>query len=351
MLDKCPYFRLGVRRTSVCREVMRMDWFSQVKREFAKAAARMALPGVWVPAVTVYGGLNAFTGLFMYNVAKGASASTDPQARIDGLVLVSLISLLATPAVVSGMWSVSREAVLRGRAGWKDFWSGLATYYWRLVGLALLAGLAVSVIALAFIRPFVRGGFDIGRRPWDFPAPLLLVYLVGQYFATPVMPAVVIEQKRAIESIGLGVRFAFRNASILVPAAVVDLAVGRILQRVESAAAEPLTLGYYFGQERLIALGAVFVLLTLVSALVSAFFRLLYLGIYHSRVSAKEQISAGPRPADAGEARGLARPEEGGLARGERPPEETLPGQGSVSTEEVVQPGDTEPDPRRVCLA
>ena len=61
---------------------------------------------------------------------------------------------------------------------------------------------------------------------------LLGLYFVARYFVTPVIPAMVIEQTSAVESIGLGFRFAWKNLVHCGSAVAIDAAVAWVVQRI-----------------------------------------------------------------------------------------------------------------------
>jgi hypothetical protein len=275
-----------------------MNWMSETRKALSTALSRVILPEILLPSLIIGGGANVFPTLMVLG-RLGPAMRSPAQARESAgeMLLMLLFTVLVLPAVSSGLYAVSRAVVMYGRAGWKDFWSGLGTYWWRIVGL-------FSLMTLAVILVFVALGFDRGSFLFDaIPTPdrlfavtagslvLLLVYVAARYFLTPVLPAMVIEQVPALKSIELGFRFAWRNASVVAPVVGVDLVGTWLLGRIESATAE--TIGYEYG----LTFGAVFpyVAMALVSVLVSAFFRLLHLGIYYDRLPPPVVVT-GPSP-------------------------------------------------------
>lgn len=266
-----------------------MDWSSEMRTVVSKAAARAAYPAVWGPAVIVSGGASAIMSLGMLRIASTLTPSDIPSAS-GGLAFVGLLSFFALPAIMSGLWTVTRAAVVEGEADWSDFWSGMGVFYWRIVGLMLLSGLAMSA-AILILRIPSPGQYRQGHFLYSAPAPLMLLYLVGQYFATSVIPAMVIEEEGALRSVGLGIAFGWRNPSILVPAVALDAAFSWVAQR-----AEALLMGLSPGGVALHP-GKVagYVAIALVGAAVAAFFRVLYMEIYKSRrVVALPQMPAEP---------------------------------------------------------
>lgn len=60
--------------------------------------------------------------------------------------LVAVPSLFIAPGFVSGLLTANREVSQKGRATWADFFAGLGTYYWRVVGGAIILGLVAGIL-------------------------------------------------------------------------------------------------------------------------------------------------------------------------------------------------------------
>lgn len=313
-----------------------MNWVSETQKALSKALARVILPEILLPALLVDGGFGALALLLAIRVV-GRLPASPAQARdfAGGGLLIALIAIIAVPAIASGLYSVTRAVVVYGRGRWSDFWSGLGTYWWRLVGLSLLATLALTAVGIAVGFGMISNSFGQIPRLEDFlymrttSLVLLGLYFVARYFVTPVIPAMVIEQTSAVESIGLGFRFAWKNPSIVAPAVAIDAAVAWVVQRIRP----PLDAAM-FGQG--LGAGVVFVVLMMVaiSAVVSAFFKLLHLGIYHDNVLVPVAVTdasvdtcpdkaPGLEPESPTSLEGTGLPEQGPVGTTERPVEES----------------------------
>lgn len=260
---------------------------TEVRKAFSKALSRLTLPEILLPSLVIDGLHGALGAVLAINVSRKVLESPVPRGEVAGeMVLVALFGLLLAPAILSGLYSVSRAVVVNGRGKWSDFRSGLWTYWWRLVGLALLGSLAVTIGALILGVKGADMGF--GQLPdfnelmrFDTTYPLFVVlYLVGRYLVSPVVPAMVIEQTPAVKAIELGTKFAARNASSMVPAVALDLVVAWVLQWADDVTGNLLDVHFGFQFGRFLPNLAVLLLM----ALVSAFFRLLYLGIYYDNL-------------------------------------------------------------------
>ncbi|HHY44861.1 MAG TPA: hypothetical protein GX512_04030 [Firmicutes bacterium] len=258
-----------------------------MKKAFSKALSRVVLPEILLPSLLLDGGYRVLGAIVGASISRRYLEASVPRSALAGeALLVALFVVLAGPAIVSGMYAVSRVVVMQGRGKLSDFWSGLGTYWWRLVGLGLLASLAMTVVVL---------GLGLGTGTYSFdqipPMEMLLklqagavifiaVYVFARYLMAPVIPAMVIEQVPAMKSIELGAKFAWRNPGILVPAVAADLAVSWVLQQVNSATTKVLDYQFALTVGRLLPN----LMVTLLIAVVSAFFRLLYLGIYYDNL-------------------------------------------------------------------
>lgn len=267
-----------------------MDWWSEVKAQFRKAASRTLLPAVWLPGVLVGGGLGMALMLVSFSLISRAG-DLGRVADSGGAVALVFLSLLAFPAVQSGLWAVSKAVVAEGEAEWSDFWSGAGTYYWRLAGLFLLIAVAAMILGPSLART-VSSRLYPGGSLDGAATPFVLLYIVSRYFAATVVPAMVWDQLGVFAAVGRGFSFAWFNVPALAPAVAVDLVGNWIFQKIDltsPAVASAQTLQLDAG---VVVLYGVSVLVT---SFVSCFFRLLYLGIYESRQSS-EVIPPVPPP-------------------------------------------------------
>ena len=265
-----------------------MDWWSEVKAQFRKAASRTLLPAVWLPGVLVGGGLGMALMLVSFSLISRAG-DLGRVADSGGAVALVFLSLLAFPAVQSGLWAVSKAVVAEGEAEWSDFWSA------QVPIIGARGPLPVDTVAAMILGPawlelcppdFIQGSLDGAATPF------VLLYIVSRYFAATVVPAMVWDQLGVFAAVGRGFSFAWFNVPALAPAVAVDLVGNWIFQKIDltsPAVASAQTLQLDAG---VVVLYGVSVLVT---SFVSCFFRLLYLGIYESRQSS-EVIPPVPPP-------------------------------------------------------
>lgn len=108
------------------------------------------VPILWaLPLAITIAGQVAAT-LAARSVARGPD-------HILSLVPVALAVAVAAPAVASGYNAVVGQAHRHRRASWRDFASHLGTYYWRVAGGALLAGMVLAAVAGSPAGPAAAG--------------------------------------------------------------------------------------------------------------------------------------------------------------------------------------------------
>lgn len=186
-----------------------------------------------VPQVLAMG----YAGLITDIVETGSAEQLRLWSGRQGpaIALVALVLAFLAPAGVSGLASLARASLDRQEGDWRDFHSGLGTYYGKALGAYLLFALAVALCGKGFFR-------------WT-------AELVGAYFFAPWIAAAVFEGTGIVASISIGAKFAWRNPGLLIPAYLLHEAGKFLVQAVTSRSAftvDPslslsLKEGWFFG--------------------------------------------------------------------------------------------------------
>lgn len=128
--------------------------------------------------------------------------------------LVTVPSLLIAPGFLSGLLTANREVSQKGRATWADFFAGLGTYYWRVVGGAIILGLVAGILGgLLGVPRRETCLFQIAEGSSLFMAilhsqatPGLLLAAVVDYFLIIAVflwyPAVALDNEKVLSAIG-----------------------------------------------------------------------------------------------------------------------------------------------------
>jgi len=116
-----------------------------------------SLPVFWT-AVPIYGVISfAATGFIFMFAYQGATS---------GVFMGYLLLLLASVMALSGMTGVCGQATARRAATWKDLAQGVRQYFWRtlgLLGIWALASLALALVLLLTLLPFIGLAFESGQ--------------------------------------------------------------------------------------------------------------------------------------------------------------------------------------------
>ncbi len=204
-----------------------MERLREFREAFDFSLRKIRRPVMYLPAVIAFalpqvfgiGVLGNMSGL----VRDGSTEALQQwSSQYGGLyMLVTFALVLGLPAVVSGMAALAKAGAEREHPDLTDFWGGMGTYYWRVVGAYVLVSLGSAAIS-ALVGGY-RGGTAGGILGEGFPA--WAVNMVGAYFFTPWIAAAAVDGVSTVEAISRGIKFAWNNPYLLIPGFVLQNAL------------------------------------------------------------------------------------------------------------------------------
>jgi len=129
-----------------------------------------------IPVALALAGLYIFVPILIATANSPAPLSVLIPGSILAIAGIVILALLAYAYVLAGWAEMNKNATLRGRTLFNDFWVGTKTYFGRiLVGIVVLAViyLVLAIVGLAatfvVILPLVMRFLPTGMMPSGFP--------------------------------------------------------------------------------------------------------------------------------------------------------------------------------------